>query len=164
MERDVVTALVLSILFWKDSTPETSFPSILELVKIELGRVLSHRNLFRDFPWLRSALGNRLVDELAAEPWDVNPEALMRRYTAAIPEDRRAELGQAIREATLFDDPAFVMLVRRRNLPSATADSILSTSAQVAEVLGVDGSDPFIADTVREMYHQVFRQLVKTRG
>lgn len=73
----LVAALAVSIALWKDATPLVRFPSTEELVKIELGRVLScarvlKRHGFRPSPGLESCM--------KAEPWHVDVPALVSMY------------------------------------------------------------------------------------
>ena len=159
MEQNIATAVSLAILLWKDATPETTFPPTRELVKIELGRILAHNNLMQSFRWLRSALGPRLLEKLAAEPWQVKPKSLMRGYIASIPDEHKEALGKAIEDST-FEDPAFAMLIRRGNPPRATPERIILTAQRVSKVLGVEESAyTDVEERTRHAYFGLFRQL-----
>lgn len=161
MEKDIAVAVAVSILLWKDATPEAPFPPIKELVKIDLGRILSHKNVMHSFSWLRGTLGPFLMDALHAEPWHVKPRSLMRRYIDAIPEEYQEGVGKVIREST-FEDPAFSMLIRRGNPFTATAERVIYTSQRVAKILGVDETCyRAIEEGVRDVYYGLFRQVKK---
>ena len=166
MERDIAVAVTVAILLWKDTTPDVAFPPTKELVKIELGRILGHKNLIRTYPWLRGALGPRLRDQLLAEPWDVHPKRLMCAYVQAIPTEHHKALGLSIRQDT-FEDPSFSMLLRRGNPPTASAERLIQTARRVCRVVGLDDQDTEsirdIEESVKNTYFGLYQQMT-TRG
>ena len=163
MDRDfknnVAVAVSIAILLWKDATPTASFPNIEELVKIELGRVLTHPEVLREFPWLRQRL-LPLESALASEPWGVTPHLLLERYMHVMQNPMERELvGRALRDTT-FVDPAFDMIRRQGKKPRATAESMISTARGVAKALHIDTTNYHaIEDGVRERYRAIFLQL-----
>jgi hypothetical protein len=158
-KEHVAVALSIAILLWKDATPTTAFPSIDELVKIELGRVLSHPHLFHEFPWLRSRI-QPMQAMLTAEPWDVDPPELLRMYEQILhTEEEKRTLGKALREKT-FMDPAFDMIIRHGKKPLANAESMITVSRGVIKELELpEETTRSIEDGVREQYRAIYSQL-----
>jgi hypothetical protein len=158
-KNNVTVAVSIAILLWKDATPTASFPKTEELVKIELGRILTHPHVLREFPWLRQRLGS-IESDLTSEPWDVIPHLLLEQYIQAIRNPADLELvGRALRDMT-FTDPAFDMIRRQGKKPRATAESMISTARGVAKALHIDTTNYHaLEDGVRERYRAIFLQL-----
>jgi hypothetical protein len=158
-ENDVAVAVSIAILLWKDATPSTSFPSIDELVKIELGRVLTHPQVLREYPWLHSRLVP-LESALRSEPWNVTPHLLLEQYVAVLRDAAEIKLvGQALLEMS-FVDPAFDMIRRQGKRPRATADTMIETARGVAAALHIDPIHyESIENGVRQRYHVIFSQI-----
>jgi hypothetical protein len=158
-KNDVAVSVSIAILLWKDATPTTSFPSVCELVKIELGRVLTHPHVFREYPWLRNTL-TPLHSALHSEPWDVTPHVLLEQYVALIKNTPQfSDVGRAFVEMS-FIDPAFDMIRRQGQTPRATAESMITTARGVAKTLHIPASQyEAIENAVRSRYHAIFSQL-----
>lgn len=166
-KNNVAIAVSISILLWKDATPMTTFPSIDELVRIELGRVLSHVSVLADFPWLRGRLAS-IWGQLTSEPWYVHPPDLLKQYIRAVETPSNPSVIEAVGNSirnTSFTDPAFYIIRRRGRTPRATADSMIVTSRGVAETLEIPETQfKAIEDGVRSKYTAIYSQIsVATR-
>jgi len=162
-ENDVAVAVAVAILLWKDATPGTPFPPVEELVKIELGRILSHPIVLREYPWLRSRL-HPLQSLLLAEPWDVDIPLLLKKYSEVFKTDEeRTCIGASIRQSS-FADPAFDMIRRNGRLPKAKAEDMIIMARDVADVLGLT-EDMYqdIEDGTRNQYTTIYSQLYPVR-
>ena len=156
-KNNVAIAVSLAILLWKDATPSTPFPKIVELVKIELGRILSHRHVLAEIPWLQQRL-SPLQHDLSSEPWNVDPPVLIDNYIALLTNPMELELvGQMIRDIS-HADPAFDMIRRQGRRPSATAESMILTARGVAKALDIDVSET-IENGLRQRYRALYSQL-----
>ena len=162
-EKDVAVALAVAILLWKDATPGTTFPTVEELVKIELGRVVSHPIVLREYPWLRSRLGP-LQTLLLAEPWDVDIPLLLEKYQGIFRTDEeRKAVGASIRQSS-FADPAFDMIRRNGRLPKAKAEDMIVMARDVAKVLGLpEDTHRDIEYGTRDQYTTIYSQLYPVR-
>ena len=158
-KNDVAVAVSIAILLWKDATPMTSFPDTDELVKIELGRVLTHPHVFREYPWLQHTL-TPLQGALFSEPWNVTPHLLLDQYVALIKGSSDFEnIGRALVDMS-FVDPAFGMIRRQGKKPRATADSMIATARGVAKTLHIPAPQyEAIENAVRSQYHAIFSQI-----
>lgn len=153
----VAIAVTVSVLLWKDATPHAAFPPVLDIVKIELGRVLGHPAVVREHPWLRSRLAP-IQHHLTSEPWDVDPPKLLRDYGALLRTDEIERVGISLRDTT-YTDPTFDMIRRHGKPPRATADTIISHARRVAKALGISPVTPDIEDGVRDRYFGIYSQL-----
>lgn len=159
---NVAVALSVAILLWKDATPLESFPEVDELVRIELGRVLTHPAVLAECPWLRQRI-ELLWGDLWKEPWDVDPPSILEKYTQTFKtSDEWRAVGNAVRQST-YVDPAFDIIRRQGKRPRAQAEDIITTADGVATSLNIKDQrdqDQVINGT-RERYYGIYAQLYR---
>lgn len=158
--RSVATAISLSILLWKDSTPYTHFPNVAELVRIEIGRVLNHHMVRRECPWLVGRISPSLRTHLDAEPWDVEPVKLLSEFRDILKtDDELAIVGKTILECSYYD-PTFEIIRRHGKPPTAKAEDIIRTARGVVKTLKLpEAMFEDVENHVRESYLTLYSQL-----
>ena len=157
---DVAAALAKSILLWRDATPSVKFPKTLELVKIELGRILGHRSVIQDVPGLHVYMNRPLTLQLADEPWDVDPPALLRAFIQAVTSGPILELAghEMLRSAHI--DATYGILCRSGKPALATESDFTRLAAQIAKILDVPrASTGPIALKARQSYDEMHSQI-----
>ena len=81
----VAAALVVSICLWQDATPNVTFPDALELVKIELGRVLTTKHAWAK---CHATISPAVTYLSMLPPWDVDVDAFLRLVESDIAQHR----------------------------------------------------------------------------
>jgi hypothetical protein len=163
-KTNVAAALVKSILLWRDALPETRFPSTRELVQVELGRILGHREIARLVPGMRAVIGPTLAAKLMDEPWDVDPPAMLEAYIHSIGRDAPLleRAGNAILDVSHLDGTCGThgMLMRSGKPATATHADHTKYAAEVARVLGLASSkrDEILSKSI-DAYNAVHMQL-----
>lgn len=146
--RAVVSSVTLSCLLSMDFVPNSKPPPTIEMVQMELPRVLSVITRTCN-------LGMALERELNGFCSD--PADLLRRTTAAV-KDHDAAARQILEHGHV--DGLFATLMYTRKPPTATSRRITKYTRDVAEVLQVDVPeelDAFIGD----IYEATHGMLVK---
>jgi hypothetical protein len=157
---DLARALVVSILLWRDSVAATTkFPSVRELVRIELGRILTHPSIAEAFQGFRAKLGVLYNTLAIAEPWDIHTSSVLRAFESRFAPSELEVIGRAMAASAHHDNAAFDMIMRNGKQPSATPERIIETCEGVARVLGIPGHDREIESAVRETYFAIYRQV-----
>ena len=157
---DVAAAVTKSILLWRDATPAVKFPKPLELVKIELGRILGHRSVIQVVPGLRAYMSRPLILQLSDEPWDVDPPALLRLYIETVSNGPILELAgnEMLRSAHI--DATYGILCRSGKPALATESDFTRHAAQIAKILDVpNASANAIALKARQSYDEMHSQI-----
>lgn len=158
---DLAAALSISILLWRDSVSITTrFPRIVELVRIELGRVLTHPCIGAALPSYKAKMGVLFSTLSMAEPWDIHIDSVMRAFESRFTTDELDRIGRAMATSAHHDNAAFDMILRNGKQPTATPERIIETVEGVARVLKIDAEvEKSIEKTVREVYYGVYMQL-----
>jgi hypothetical protein len=148
-ETCVIAALTVSIVLWKEATPKTQFPSIEELVRIELGRILAQKDVRSKH---RLSFAPSTMVMLRAEPWDVSVSALLDGYKNDVVKSG-ANIENVGEDLLRFGHMDMFMLppkVRSVNTEGDLADLV----ADVGETLNVtqDGT----LETARNMAYETY--------
>lgn len=158
---DVATALAVSVLLWRDAMPASqSLPGMDEMARIELGRILTHRNVLHDVPGLRAIIGPALLGRLHAEPWNIeDPVALLEEYMHRA-HDHLPAVGRELMRSG-HQDVAYDMVRRRGSTSKISSDDrVLVTAQDAARVLQVPTDlHSAVGAQTRALYRSVHFQL-----
>lgn len=161
---DVAAAVTKSILLWRDATPAVKFPKPLELVKIELGRILGHRAVIQEVPSIRAYMTRPLLIQMADEPWDIDPSSLLRSFIAAVTNGPILEQAGAEMLRSAHVDATYGILCRSGKPALATENDFTRLATQIAKILDIA---PKHANTIsikaREAYTEMHSQIVGAR-
>ena len=161
---DVAAALTKCILLWRDATPAVKFPKPLELVKIELGRILGHRSVIHEVPAIRAYMTRPLLIQMADEPWDIDPSSLLRSFIAAVPNGPILEQAGAEMLRIAHVDATYGMLCRSGKPALATENDFTRLATQIAKILDIAPKHAnAISIKAREAYTETHSQIVGAR-
>jgi hypothetical protein len=157
---DVAAAVTKSILLWRDATPAVKFPKPLELVKIELGRILGHRSVIHEVPAIRAYMTRPLLIQMADEPWDIDPSSLLRSFIAAVPNGPILEQAGAEMLRIAHVDATYGMLCRSGKPALATENDFTRLATQIAKILNMPHASAIsIALKSRQSYDEMHSQI-----
>jgi hypothetical protein len=155
----VAKSIALSILLWKDATPTCTFPTISELVSIELMRLLSEPRTLRTVPGLPGALEVSGVGAtLTKNPWEVEAHALLSSFIAAVPKETLDTVELLIDEQG-HKDVVLDMIRYRKKTQTNSAETIDAISKAVCDVLKVDGEKH--GAEIRETYDTIYKEMIR---
>lgn len=157
---DVAAALTKCILLWRDATPAVKFPKPLELVKIELGRILGHRAVIQEVPSIRAYMTRPLLMQMADEPWDIDPSSLLRSFIAAVTNGPVLEQAGAEMLRSAHVDATYGILCRSGKPALATETEFTKIATQIAKILDMpNASAGSIALKARQSYDEMHSQI-----
>jgi len=153
----VAAALLLAILVWRDAFPQTKFPSMEELAKIELGRILSNQRALRD---AGVQLPTLLSMRMTLPPWEIGePDQLLDDVIAATPPESLDALGKAY---LFYGHGESMLAMARSKQQHGTPDEIKKMARQVLRVLNLE-KNTALETMVAERYRMLYSQLVTPR-
>jgi hypothetical protein len=157
----MVAALVsLSILDSLDDRPPLD-----EILRIEMSRVLTLKNIQREFPEYKDALTPQLAREILAEPWLAtnSTRGVIDELAGRIAETNGFRVDpflQAVFTESVSSDPVMYSIIRRGLSPISDMDKIAEIVTDMCTVLDVQEEDlRDISSNVFSMYRQVFLQI-----
>ena len=160
IKEDVAAALAISVAIWKDATPTVKFPSMTELARIELGRLLG---VVVKNPSYRAYVSSGTQALLAKEPWDaLKPNVLLDFFVNNI-QSSDAYLHHRIGREILLEghkDAAFDMVCRRGLPPTASTHDFEKLTKETSKVLGVPWTAT-IHTTAADVYGALYARLTK---
>ena len=150
----IAGSIAVCVSIWKDAQPGTRFPSVDELVRIEIGRVLGSREVLRNIP-------GSLRHSLNAEPWDMDPRALVAQVESfAVRSGKNiAVLGREYLDNGHLNDAAMSIITRRPAKLRIQLHDREDFDSLVHEVARVLGTGTQQCEQAWDVYRSVYRQL-----
>lgn len=151
LETYCTAAVCVSLLLWQDAMPTTKFPSVDELLRIELGRVLGCKHVRNKY---RLGFSPFTAAQLHAEPWHVEPRELM----ASFKRDVRASLASRQNASSCVEDVGgelvryahedrFMIPPKVRLLQAPSHPALQRLVTGVAKALQTEEEDGGLVDT-----------------
>ena len=158
-ESTVARCISVSILLWRDATPNSKFPPMNELVSIEITRLLGEDRLFRAVPGLYSALKLAGVAPLLLlNPWEVNPKEFLTSYKQALSAQCLQEVQKNIEEEGYKD--VVLSMIKTHNKPQTNSkDTISKVARAVCQELGINEEQN--AHDVAIQYNTIYTDIVR---
>jgi hypothetical protein len=142
-------SLAVRLSLWKDAVPLTKFPSIRELVRMELSNILTHPEITRRVPKLK-AMRRQL---LTMEPWETDP-----RIIDDIKQDDLKDIDASF--LAFLSDPTLDM-VRIHSKPALTTPEMMRGIVRgIARELGVTDTTEMNEKAV-ELYEFIHAHLLR---
>jgi len=154
----MVAALVM-ITF--GATDGTQAPHVDELVRMEMGRILTFPRIQSQFPAYKDLLDASLAREILCQPWDaLIPTAdVLYRLAERMVDSPGFPVGRFLDEIeyqAIRTDPVIIALMRRGGMPLGDED-IRQIVEDCCDVLGCEVDE--VLPIVDDMYSQVWTQL-----
>lgn len=159
LKEDVAAAMAISLAMWRDATPTVKFPSMTEMAKIELGRLLG---IPLKNPEFRSSISPHWQHELLKPPWQVRePVDLLDAFVKDIRGDAYTHylIGKEIMAQAHAGDPAYAMICRRGLPPTYKIHDFERMTKEIAKVFKIEWKVS-IREAASQKYFSLYQNLV----
>lgn len=159
VKEDVAAAMAISLAMWRDATPTVKFPSMTEMAKIELGRLLS---IPLKHPELRRAISPHMQCEFMKPPWHApDPADLLDAFVKDIRGDAYTHylIGKEIMAQAHAGDPAYAMICRRGLPPTYRIHDFEKMTKDIARVFKIPWKVS-IREAASQKYFSLYQNLV----
>ena len=160
---EIVNALSICILLWKDATPHSKFPrDIAEPVRIELPRVLVSKMPSH----VLRKLGHEWASRVSAmDPWDVDPPSLFAEYVRKVSDDPLAvDMVMDVLKHESYRDSVLSMIKYAHRAPSAPSDcsALADIVRRVSVAVGHEPSDiAELSRCIKQRYDAIHSEVMQ---